>query len=112
MTDSRLYRRILIGCAFLVAYVALDYVSYDLIHVFNELMAALGIRQSSFERLLVRAISYPAVRFLRLRRSVSFLVSEESGPVVLGRYQSPILIQWLPGQQQARRLRVSLVRYL
>lgn len=28
MTDARLYRRILIGCAFLVAYVALDYVSY------------------------------------------------------------------------------------
>lgn len=28
MTDARIYRRILLGCAFLAAYVALDYVSY------------------------------------------------------------------------------------
>ena len=94
-----------------VPHKTLDYVSYDLIHVFNELMAALGTSQSSLERLLVRAISYPAVRFLRLRRSISFLLSEESGPVVLGRYQSPILIQWLSAREQARRLRLSLVRY-
>jgi len=94
-----------------VPHKTLDYVSYDLIHVFNETMAALGISQSSFERLLVRAISYPAVRFLRLRRQVSFLLSENAGPVVLGQYQSPILIQWLPSAQQERRLKVSLVRY-
>jgi len=94
-----------------VPHKTLDYVSYDLIHMFNEVMSALGISQSSFERLLVRAISYPAVRFLRLRRSVSFLLSESNGPVVLGPYQSPILIQWLPGREQQRQLRLSLVRY-
>jgi len=94
-----------------VPHKTLDYVSYDLIHVFNELMAALGIRQSSIERLLVRAISYPAARFLRLRRSVSFLLSNGPCPVVLGRYQSPILIQWLPAREQERRLRLSLVSY-
>lgn len=94
-----------------VPHKTLDYVSYDLIHVFNELMAALGIRQSSIERLLVRAISYPAARFLRLRRSVSFLLSESPSPIVLGRYQSPILIQWLPAREQERRLRLSLVSY-
>jgi thiamine phosphate synthase YjbQ (UPF0047 family) len=94
-----------------VPHKTLDYVSYDLIHVFNELMTALGVRESSFEKLLVRAISYPAARFLRLRRSISFLLLDSSGPVVLGRYQSPILIQWLPGPQQQRRLRLSLVRY-
>jgi hypothetical protein len=95
-----------------VPHKTLDYVSWDLIHVFNELMAALGIRESSLERLLVRAISYPAARFLRLRRSVSFLLSQNAGaPVVLGRFQSPILIQWLPSQAQERRLRLSLVAY-
>jgi hypothetical protein len=94
-----------------VPHKTLDYVSYDLIHMFNELMGALGISQSSFERLLVRAISVPAVRFLRLRRSISFLLSERSEPILLGRYQSPILIQWLPGQKQERRLRLSVVRY-
>lgn len=95
-----------------VPHKALDYVSYDLIQVFNELMAALGARQSSVERLLVRAISYPAARFLRLRRSISFLLSQESGsPVVLGRFQSPILIQWLPAPEQQRLLRLSLVAY-
>lgn len=94
-----------------VPHKTLDYVSYDLIHVFNELTAALGIRQSSIERLLVRAISYPAARFLRLRRSVSFLLSNGPCPVMLGRYQSPILIQWLPAREQERRLRLSLVSY-
>ena len=94
-----------------VPHKTLDYISYDLIQVFNEFMAALGMERSSLERLLVRAISYPAARFLRLRRSISFLLSQDSGPVLLGRYQSPILIQWLPASQQARRLRVSLVRY-
>jgi hypothetical protein len=94
-----------------VPHKTLGYISYDLIQIFNELMAGLGIRQSSLERLLVRAISFPAARFLRLRRSIRFLLSQESGPVVLGRYQSPILIQWLPAREQARRLRLSLVRY-
>lgn len=89
----------------------LDYVSYDLIHVFNEVMAALGVSTTTFERLLVRAISSPAARFLRLRRSVSFLLTDDRDPVVLGRYQSPILIQWLPGRAQQRRLKLSLVRY-
>jgi thiamine phosphate synthase YjbQ (UPF0047 family) len=94
-----------------VPHKTLGYISYDLIQIFNELMNGLGIRQSSLERLLVRAISSPAARFLRLRRSIRFLLSQESGPVVLGRYQSPILIQWLPAQAQARRIRLSLVRY-
>ncbi len=94
-----------------VPHKTLDYVSYDLIHVFNGLMSALGIEHSSFERLLVRAVSAPARRFLRLRRQVSFLISDGAAPVELGRYQSPILIQWFPGREHERRLTVSLVRY-
>ena len=88
----------------------LDYVSYDLIQVFNEVMTALGIQTTSFERLLVRAISSPAARFLRLRRSVSFLLSGERAPVVLGRYQSPILIQWQRAARDVRELDVTLYR--
>jgi thiamine phosphate synthase YjbQ (UPF0047 family) len=91
----------------------LDYAKYDFVHIFNEAMSALGISKSALERLLVRSIAYPASRFLRLKRSVSFLLSGDcaGGPVVLGRYQSPILVQWNTAGRE-RRLRLSLVRFL
>lgn len=94
-----------------VPHKTLDYIAYDVIHLFNRAMDAMNMSHSAFERLIVRAIAYPARRVLRLRPEVSFLISAASGPVVLGRYQSPILIQWLPVAKQDRRLRVSLVQY-
>jgi hypothetical protein len=44
---------------------------------------------------------------------VSFLLSRAGteGPVVLGRYQSPILVQWNRAGRE-RRLRLTLVRFL
>jgi thiamine phosphate synthase YjbQ (UPF0047 family) len=91
----------------------LDYAKYDLIHVFNEAMEALKISESTFERLLVRCISIPATRFLRLGRGVSFMVSGDhgDGPVVRGTFQSPILLQWRATPARERRVRVSLARF-
>lgn len=87
------------------------YFRYDVIHAFNRAMESMGMSHSAFERFVVRVIAKPARRLLRLRRDVSFLLSETSGPVVLGRYQSPILIQWLKAPRHERRLRIQLVSY-
>ena len=46
----------------------LDYAKYDLVRVFNQLVDALGLRESMVERVLSRAIAMPAARFLRMKR--------------------------------------------
>jgi thiamine phosphate synthase YjbQ (UPF0047 family) len=98
-----------------VPFKSLDYARYDLVHVFNSLVRALRIEESAVERLLVRLISVPARRFLRIRRSISFVVCPttrgEVGTVARGTYQSPILLQWGPSAEKVRRLEVSLVRF-
>ena len=53
----------------------LDYAKYDLVRVFNRLVDALGLGESLVENVLSRAIAMPASRFLRMKRSVSLLVS-------------------------------------
>ena len=67
------------------------------------------------ESVLSRAIAMPASRFLRMKRSVSLLVSDRQGPqgkIVEGTYQSPILVQWHRGNRQARVLDVTLTRFV
>src|SRR4029079_458162 len=54
----------------------LDYAKYDLVRVFNRLVDALGLREARVENVLSRAIAMPASRFLRMKRSVSLLVSD------------------------------------
>lgn len=83
----------------------LGYARYDLVQVVNELIDALRISSSAVERLLARAMAVPARRRLRLKRSVSLLVSD-GGRLVKGTYQSPILIQW--GEAAARRRAVDV----
>jgi hypothetical protein len=94
----------------------LDYAKYDLVRVFNRLVDALGLRESLVENVLSRAIAMPAERFLRMKRSVSLLVSDRHslghGAIVEGTYQSPILVQWHRGQRQARVLDVALTRFI
>jgi hypothetical protein len=94
----------------------LDYAKYDLVRVFNRLVDALGLRESRVENVLSKAIAMPASRFLRMKRSVSLLVSDRehpgSGSIVEGTYQSPILVQWHRGQRQARVLDVTLTRFI
>jgi len=93
----------------------LDYAKYDLVRVFNQLVDALGLRESMVESVLSRAIAMPAARFLRMKRSVSLLVSDRgvsgSGAIVEGTYQSPILVQWHRERLQTRALDVTLTRF-
>ncbi len=94
----------------------LDYAKYDLVRVFNRFVDALGLRESMVESVLSRAIAMPASRFLRMKRSVSLLVSDRAQPgrgaVVEGTYQSPILVQWNRGSKPQRVLDVTLTRFI
>ena len=94
----------------------LDYAKYDLVRVFNRLVDALGLRESRVENVLSLAIAMPASRFLRMKRSVSLLVSDRDhsgqGAIIEGKYQSPILVQWQRGTRQARVLDVTLTRFI
>jgi len=94
----------------------LDYAKYDLVRVYNKLVESLGLRDSLVESVLSRAIAMPASRFLRMKRSVSLLVSDRgdagTGTIVEGTYQSPILVQWHRAQKQARVLDVTLTRFV
>ena len=94
----------------------LDYAKYDLVRVFNKLVDALGLNESMVESVLSRAIGVPAARFLRMKRSVSLLVSDRQeagrGAIVEGIYQSPILVQWHRGEQPTRTLDVTLTRFV
>lgn len=91
-----------------------SYAKYDVVRVLNSLMEALGLEQSSFERLVAKVMAVPARRFVRTRR-VSFLASPEAGystaRMVRGTYQSPILVQWQSAVGQSRRLKASIVQF-
>ena len=54
---------------------AKHYAIYDLVHIFNELMKQLQVGQSVIERLASRLFSFPAARFLGMKRTMSWLVS-------------------------------------
>jgi hypothetical protein len=94
----------------------LDYAKYDLVRVFNRLVDALGLRESMVETVLSQAIAMPAARFLRMKRSVSLLVSDRAvpgtGAIIEGTYQSPILVQWHRGARRVRTLDVTLTRFV
>ena len=94
----------------------LDYAKYDLVRVFNKLVDTLGLNESVVESVLSRAIGVPAARFLRMKRSVSLLVSDRQEPgrgaIIEGTYQSPILVQWHRGEQPTRTLDVTLTRFV
>ncbi len=92
---------------------SLGYAKYDVVHVINELIDALGLGESAVERVLARVMAVPASRLLRFRRSLSLAVSRagsERPTLVYGRYQSPILIQWESTPRQARSIQIRLSR--
>ena len=88
-----------------------DYATYDLIHLYNELTEHLPFGRSIVDRIM-SVLSTPAYRILRLKRSVSLLVSSsaESGPerIVQGTYQAPILVQHNRPASGARHVDVTL----
>ena len=89
----------------------LDYAKYDLVRVLNTRLDTLGLRGSIVEKVLARTLAVPAARFLRMRRSVSLLVSERpdgSHGLIEGTYQSPILVQWQRSPRETRVLDVTL----
>ncbi len=94
----------------------LDYAKYDLVRVFNKMVDVMGLGESMVESVLSRAIGVPAARFLRMKRSVSLLVSDRAeqgkGAIVEGTYQSPILVQWHRGARPTRALDVTLTRFV
>ncbi|MBI4885496.1 MAG: hypothetical protein HY824_00215 [Acidobacteria bacterium] len=89
----------------------LGYAKYDFVRVLNKSLDTLGLRGSMVERLLARTLAVPAARFLRMRRSVSLLISERpdgTSGLVEGTYQSPILVQWQRAPRATRVLDVTL----
>jgi thiamine phosphate synthase YjbQ (UPF0047 family) len=94
----------------------LDHAKFDFVHIFNELMDAFRVSESVVERILATFIRVPAARFLRMKRSISLLVSDTNGggesQIVQGTYQSPILVQWQRADRQVRCLDVTITRFL
>jgi thiamine phosphate synthase YjbQ (UPF0047 family) len=94
---------------------AKNYAKYDLVRLVNKVVDTLGLSESLVERVIDKCLAVPAERFLRMKRSVSLLVTEDesngTGTIEQGRYQSPILVQWRKSAPQARRVRVCLTRF-
>ena len=91
------------------------YARYDAVIVLKAVMDSLGIGESALERLLARVMAVPAARFLRMKRSVSLLLSDGGGSgtarVVRGVYQNPILIQWASAPHRRRTLDLTLTSF-
>ncbi|MEO8361680.1 MAG: hypothetical protein ABI672_16720 [Vicinamibacteria bacterium] len=92
----------------------MNYAKYDLVLLFNQLMETLHVQGSVLERLLSKFIALPADRFLRMKRGISFGVSDSGGApsIIRGQYQSPILVQWRRAEREHRRMEVTLRRFL
>ncbi len=94
---------------------AINYAKYDLVHVVNDFLDALGLSESLVERVVDKFLAVPASRFLWMKRGVSLLVTDPGelgdGRIVEGTYQSPILVQWKRARSRTRRLKVRLVRF-
>jgi len=94
----------------------IEYAKYDMVRVFNEMFDTFGMNETLVEKVLARLIALPASRFLRMKRSVSLLVSDQERPgcgaVVQGCYQSPILVQWHKAAGQQRTVDITLTRFV
>ena len=93
---------------------AKDYMKYDLVHVVNEFIDSMGLSESLIERIIDKFFQVPASRFLRMKRGVSLIVSDnDTGTVriVSGTYQSPILVQWRKTETQTRSVNVTFTRF-
>ncbi|MCA1585772.1 MAG: hypothetical protein LC791_13725 [Acidobacteria bacterium] len=93
---------------------AIDYAKYDFVRLFNQICDLFHISESRVEDLAARLIGLPARRFLRMKRSVSLLVSDQDSPgrgrIVEGAYQCPILVQWRKAHADQRVVGITLAR--
>jgi thiamine phosphate synthase YjbQ (UPF0047 family) len=93
----------------------LQYAKYDMVRVFNQVFDAFSMNESLVEKFVARLLAYPASRFLRMKRSVSLLVSDREreglGRPIQGTYQSPILVQWAKADSRQRAVDVVLTRF-
>ena len=92
-----------------------DYATYDLIHLYNEMMEHLPFGRSVVDR-IVAVMSTPAALMLRLKRNVSLLVSDDGGKtnggrIVQGTYQTPILVQHHKPANGVCQMDVTLRRF-
>ena len=66
------------------------------------------------ENLFARLVAVPARRFLRMKRSVSLLVTDREltgqGQIAEGPYQCPILVQWARADGRQRSIEMTLTR--
>ena len=93
----------------------LNYAKYDLVHVVNKTLDKLQMSSSLVGRGIQSILAAQAAKALRMKRSVSFLISdpEDRGPsIVSGTYQSPIMIQWNSPKTSTRRLEAILFRFI
>ena len=93
---------------------AKDYMKYDLVHVVNEFIDTMGLSETKVERIIDKFFQVPANRFLRMKRKVDLVVSDQGtgkGSIVGGTYQSPILVQWRRNDDRTRSLNVTFSRF-
>lgn len=93
---------------------AIDYAKYDFVRLFNQVCDLFHISESRVEDFAARVIGLPARRFLRMKRSVSLLVSDHDSPgcgrIVEGAYQCPILVQWRKANADQRVIGITVSR--
>ena len=92
----------------------LNYAKYDLVQVVNRALDKWNMGNSLVGRGLQHFLANHAARALRLRRSISLLVTSQNGAVpsiVCGTYQSPILVQWCQASNQTREVEVRLIKF-
>ncbi len=105
------------------------FLTYELKQVVREVLSTASRNVSALERMVERLdwhlpilehiidrLAAPSeARWMNLGRSINLLVNandgEKSGSVVLGTYQSPILIQWRRPNPRVRRLIFRLIRF-
>lgn len=92
----------------------IDYAQYDMVHLFNQALDFFHVNASRLEDLVARVVRVPARRFLRMKRSVSLVVSDRQSPgqgrIADGTYQSPILVQWSKAAGRRRAIDITLTR--
>lgn len=92
-----------------------DYAKYDLVVFANDTLDRWRLRGTAAERAVNALIRKAALRYLRMKRTVTLPISDHDrdgvGEIVQGTYQSPILVQWARPRSTARRLDVRLVSF-